>query len=176
AVLHIGYYNGTNYAAALWYWEVSNPGGRLLIAPPENSIVKKKLLLDSTNASNYIPNIASYVGTEGMEVEVGLWDAYSNKYIETSPNAGTPDTAFKVCFSCHFLASDPASVGVYRVIEGKWKIGIPPAALEQPAHEIYPVGFEESGFEQAESTPLVIALATGLAGLIMMAVGRSRGG
>ena len=175
AVLHIGYYNGTNYAAALWYWEVSNPGGKLLIAPSVTSLVKKKLLLDSSNASIYVPNIANYVGTEGEEVEVGLWDAYANKYIETSPNAGTPDTAFRVCFSCHFLASDPASVGVYKVIGGKWKIGIPPAALEQPAHEIYPVSFQEGFFEETGNTPAVIALAIGLAGLIMVVIGRGRG-
>lgn len=155
AVLHIGYYNGTSYAAGLYYWELSNPNYNPIIAPGTVALQKQVLVLDQNNASTYVPNIANYLGTNGMEVEVGVWDAFNNQFLETSgAGVDTPGDAYKVCFSCHFIVDDPASVGSYMIVDGKWKIGIPAAALEMDPHNIHPITPEQTTEESTGGLPL----------------------
>ncbi|MCE4598810.1 MAG: hypothetical protein F7C81_01255 [Desulfurococcales archaeon] len=175
AVVHIGYYDGTNYAAGLYYWELSNPSNTIIIAPGTASLVDKMLKLDSTNASNYIPNIANYVGTNGMEVEVGLWDAFNNQFVETSGNYTEPGPdVYKICFSCHFIVQDPASVGTYMLVDGKWKIGIPAAALEMDPHYIYPITPEQTTNTGSESPSVLVMMGSGIIGAALILAARSR--
>lgn len=173
-VAHIGYYDGTNYAVGLYYWELSNPQNKIVIIPGGAQLQFKSLKLDSSNASTYLPNIANYLGTNGMEVEVGVWDAFNNQFLETSgANVDTPGDAYKICFSCHFIVQDPSQIGSYMMIEGKWKIGIPSAALQMDPHYIYPINPENTSSESGNGLP-IFTIGLGVVGIALVALARHK--
>ena len=174
AVAHIGYYDGTNYAVGLYYWELSNPTNKIVIAPNAANLQWKSLKLDSTNASTYIPDITTYVGTQGMEVEVGVWDAFNNQFKPVS-GAGQDPIAktWTVCFSCHFIVQDPASIGSYMIVDGKWKIGIPAAALEMDPHYIYPISPESTTTESGSGLP-IFTIGLGIVGIALVVAARHK--
>ena len=174
-VAHIGYYDGNSYAVGLYYWELSNPNNQPLEKPGGGAnLVQKKLILDQTQAATYIPNIQNYLGNSGQEVEVGVWDAFNNQFIETSgAGVDTPGDAFKVCFSCHFIIQDPSQIGSYMMVDGKWKIGIPAAALEMDPHYIYPISPENASSESSGGLP-IFTIGLGLVGIALVALARHK--
>ena len=118
-----------------------------------------------TTLSNIVNDILTNKDSEGMEIEVYLWDAFKNTTIDTG-QPGVQETNYRVCFSCHFLAVDPSQVGAYMIVNGQWKIGIPASALNQEPHSIMKVSGETFEFsETSNSNAALVALFGGLAGL-----------
>jgi len=160
AVAHVGVYDGTIYTAGIFTYEVDTGGDRLL-SPDAVTLQRKALLLTEANASTYYPGIADLLtqATNGMEVEVGGWDSLNNQFVDVTP-LGLTDTAYRICFSCHFLAQNPAEVGAYRIVDGKWMIGITPDALEMDPHSLVPLHDMDTQLEASDTggnTGLLIA-------------------
>ena len=174
AVLHLGYNYQGSYYGVVFAYEVS-PIGVPAIAPgnPPTWVTSWKEFTN-TNINTTDPtgtlwaivnDILTNKDSNGMEVEVYLWDAFNNTVVDTTP-AGVQVSNFRVCFSCHFLATDPSQVGAYMIVNGQWKIGIPASALNQEPHSIMKVSGETFEFsETSNSNAALIALFGGLAGL-----------
>jgi hypothetical protein len=167
AVLHIGWKNQSsgNWAAWIFVMEpqiTSTPA----LSPDIANFVLHTYVYNSTNATTTISNL---VGTEGMEIEVGVWNAFNNTFISTLPSGSVASDSWKVCFSCHFVAEDPSVSGAYRLVGGVWKIGIPEYALKLPPHEITPSLLAEAA--RGESSPLEQLSPSILLGLIGGIVG-----
>lgn len=182
AVIHVGNGSSTNFFGAVFYWEAS--GVVDVIAPDAANLTQGQQTFDENSAPQVLggsfldPNSPYYVlgpNADGMEVEVGVWQPFTNKVIDVGTLGTVSGDALQVCFGCHFLAQDPSQVGAYAVVGGKWKIGIPESALSLPPHEIYPVPLEQSSFS-AESAAPITAVIAGLAGIAMVVIGgRARG-
>ena len=177
AVVHVGYNVSNQFFGAAFFWEAT---GTDVIKPTDlvgyggGTLKANYTTFDETNYTTVLDanlqQIISGSQWEYMEVEVGLWQPYENKVI----SVGTADT-YQTCFACHFIAVDPSKVGAYAVVGGKWKIGIPEAALNMPPHEIYPIQPVESSLSTESATP-VAALIAGLAGVATVVIGsRARG-
>ncbi len=158
AVVHIGYDNQGTWAAWLYAKEPSPTN--LPVATGDVATFKDvKLVFTNLNAT---PAIQALVPAGGEEIEVGMFDAWKNDYLAV----GATD-AWKVCFNCHFLASDPTMVGAYKLEGGVWKVGIPEYTLKLDPHEITDVNSLEppakSGFSlvsiQIGISTLAIAFA-----------------
>ncbi len=169
AVLHMGYNASLNgWAAWIFAREPDltaiNDTHPLLKPSGNFNWVTNITIVTEDNASTTGYNFISNYGTgSGMEIEVGLWDAFNNKY---SPIGGGVD--WRVCFTCHFLSQNPASVGAYRLVGGKWKIGIPEYALKLPPHEITSAALSEAA--KTESSTIAPSTLVGVL-LGVLAVG-----
>jgi len=167
AVAHVGVFDGSVYTAGIFTYEINTTGDRLL-SPDAASLVRLALLLTEANATTYYPGITDLLdqAPEGMEVEVGGWDALNNEYVEVTP-FGITDTAYRICFSCHFLAQNPAEVGAYRIVDGKWMIGIPESALTMDPHTMISIHHDQpaldAGDESGHGTLIAATLAVAAA-------------
>ena len=163
AVMHVGYGNTNKvpgFFGAVFYWEPT--GVQKVIAPTTLTLAGYNVTFDDTNYTAYgIP--AAWIPAGGMNIEVGLWDPFNNITIQV----GTQNV-YKSCFGCHFLATDPSTVGAYAIVDGKIKIGIPEFALKLPPHEIYDV--EMSEMSSTLSTISFQVVAAGLGALLGMVV------
>jgi len=163
AIVHIGYNDAGTWAAWLYAKEPSPTNLPTAIGDVASF---KDVELVFTNA-NATPTIQSLVPPEGEEIEVGLFDAWNNDYLIV----GATD-AWKVCFNCHFLASDPTMVGAYKLDGGVWKVGIPEYALKLDPHEITDVSSLEppakSGFNLASIQIIVSTLALAFALYVLL--------
>ena len=169
AVMHVG----QNYSNqwAVWIF-AQEPNLNKLPAKKPNAInwQKKEVVWDQTNYTNapyasIIYNIMQASGGEGMEIEVGVWNGVSNEYISASPLGTIDNNAWKVCFSCHFVSTNPASTGAYKLVGGVWKLGIPEYALKLPPHSITEEALAEAAKtnNMAPWTPsILLGILTGL--------------
>ncbi len=183
AVLHLGYNAAGEFFGVVVYNEVS-PAALNVTAPSAASIVSGRLAFTDENVTlkaNLNTFVSALLSSEpkGMEVEVGLWDPFENDYypvdaqLVQGEGGGLDREALRVCFGCHFLATDPSQVGAYAIVEGKVKIGIPELALKLPPHEIYEVspGRYYGGAEATPVAPTVAAALAGVLGVLMLAGG-----
>jgi len=152
SVVHIGYNNTGTWAAWIFAYEPS-PNNVPAMTGGGNTFVLKKLVYTNANATADFINFVKSIGTqEGMEIEVGVWNAWTNQFL----SVGSANT-WQLCFNCHFLASDPSQVGAYRMENGVWKIGIPEYTLKLDPHKIpSEVGWEPSGEDNGVPLPLSI--------------------
>ncbi len=175
AVMHVGWGNETNYPdffGGIFYWEVSGVTG--VFAPPTVNLVAGSIEFTSANYTN-AGLTANMIPPGGMEIEVGVWDPFNNKFLPTAPAGTVSDQSYKVCFGCHFLAYDPSQVGAYAVVDGKLKIGIPEFALKLPPHEIYSVEAPEmSTTPSGIPFQVVAASLAALFGMLVLVVGIRR--
>lgn len=168
SVVHIGYNNSGTWAAWVFAYE-PNITSLPALKPTINDFVAKTTVLTNTNYTSvsWGTTIKNLAGANGMEIEVGVWDGFNNEYLSTLPAGSIKTSSWKLCFSCHFLASNPAQVGAYKLENGVWKIGIPEYALKLPPHEITSSQLTETVGSET-STPLstiIIAAMTGVAGI-----------
>ncbi len=163
AVVHVGYDNQGTWAAWLYAKEPS-PTNLPAAIGDVASFQDVRLVFTNLNAT---PSIQAIVPSGGQEIEVGLYDAWTNEYLAV----GAAD-AWKTCFNCHFLASDPTMVGAYKLDGGVWKVGIPEYTLKLDPHEITDVDSLEppvkSGFNLASIQFLVTTLAAAFALYILL--------
>ncbi len=166
AVLHVGYnFGGTTGVYGAAFYRVPSTGGQGdFIAPQQVTFATKYVEYTESNISSVLPSTAS------MEVEVGLVQLFGTasgnpEYVNVSATVYTP------CFNCHFLATDPSTVGAFKFVEGAWKIGIPETALSLPPHEITGVELASAGESSGPSIPVIFSMGVGLlgAGLVLFA-------
>ncbi len=164
AVLHVGYNFGGNtgvYAAA--FYRVPSTGAENYTAPPTISFTTKRVDYDENNITDIFTQTVP-----SMEVEVGLVELFGT----TGPSyVNVSETVYTPCFNCHFLATDPSTVGAFKFVEGAWKIGIPETALSLPPHEITGVELASAGESSGPSIPVIFSMGVGLlgAGLVLFA-------
>jgi len=130
AVVHKGYSDGNKWAAWIYARE-PNLANNYFEAPDQTTqwVLNKTVITDGNYTTvNWGNTIKGYAA---MSINVGLWNGFTNEYLEVG--AGHE---YKVCFTCHFISVNPASVGSYKLVGGVWKIGIPEFALSLPPHEI----------------------------------------
>ena len=177
AVMHVGWGNITpdysNFFGGIFYWEASVAAVNVTV-PDITAFVRGSI--EFTNKNYTAAGLtADMIPPGGMEIEVGVWDPFNNKFLPTAPAGTVSDESYKVCFGCHFLAYDPSQVGAYAVVDGKLKIGIPEFALKLPPHEIYSVEAPEmSTTPSGIPFQVVAASLAALFGMLVLVVGIRR--
>ncbi|MCE4621032.1 MAG: hypothetical protein F7B95_01155 [Desulfurococcales archaeon] len=183
AVVHVGYGNFTagfeDFFGAIFY---RVPSVVDVIAPPVSgntvALTTKNVTFTENNYGALGLSTTLLQGTgDGMEIEVGLYDAYKKKFIDVGSTSrgglGTITATFDLCFNCHFVAINPSQVGSYAVVGGKWKIGIPESALSLPPHEIYSVQPTTTGggVETTTGVPVSLIVVVAFAAIVAVIVG-----
>ncbi len=167
AVAHAGYdFGGPNVFGAAFFSVLNTSGVGDFIAPPKPfSFLDKYVTYDERNISD------AFGYTPSMDVEVGLVQLFGTASGNPEYMQVNATNNYLVCFNCHFLATDPSTVGAFKFVEGAWKIGIPETALSLPPHEITGVELASAGESSGPSIPVIFSMGVGLlgAGLVLFA-------
>ena len=171
AVLHLGAKNSTGEWAAWIFAREPNITSLPVKAPAgiTDWVLNETVFTQANYTGTYIQTIIDNLLTNdpnGMEIEVGVWNGITNEYISTSPTGTIGSESWKVCFSCHFISTNPARAGSYKLVGGVWKIGIPEYALKLPAHEITKAALAEAARSSSTETISPSTLLGILAGLL----------
>jgi len=129
-VVHFGYVYQDNWLATLYTYEGTGAG-----VETAQSIVRLAKVYTPANATSgvlYLFYNMSQVAGPGRNVELGLWDPYTNDFITTlsfpaaSPRFGNPglgpSRVWQACLGCHFLSVDPSTVSDPHGI--KWSFSV----------------------------------------------------
>lgn len=156
-VKYITFYNGS----ANWYTNVTDSQGNVV---------------STTTTSVTLRNASGPVDpTTIVDAKVYVGWFYVNG---SAPQSNT--AKYLVCFNCHFLVESPSGLGMYKVVDGVVKIGIPPEALKLDPHAITEEALQrllaskEEGFSISAPIPVATATTSILASLVLFGVVMSR--
>jgi len=176
SVLHVGY-NFTNnnpsgdiYGVAYYYLPNEQINGIGKEKASANNLVQRKLHFDENNITS-IKTLFGWSSNNGMEIEVGMVNL-NKQFLKADGNG------WQLCFNCHFISTNPSTVGSFKFIEGVWKIGIPQETLDMNPHAISQFDLNTMELENeakgitANMLPLTISIIMGLIGALVAVLAR----
>ncbi len=168
AVLHVG--NTTPYGGWLYYYlpNVTELGN--ISKPPSNVALIRyaRFFYQGVNDTKLDPNGFNGIISNYTNSPTGVYIVF----FDTQGNVLDLQDRYLICFNCHFLTSQPAGLGMYKIENGLLKIGIPPEALQLEPHGITEEQLRSilSGGREALPTETVPLAAMGINALLAASI------